>query len=114
MMANPNCDNVVRDNVGRMGLICQLQSAVLATVHYSMKRDSNAKIHVDLTEVAKTIDLGGDVDTSVIGKSERNGDALYYGMRFRPECVTRRFDGGITLPDNFLDRVMLQIKLVMS
>jgi hypothetical protein len=71
-------------------------------------------LDADVAEVAKKIDVGGDVDTNIIANSETDGNALYYGWRFRPECVTRRIDGGRTLPDNFLDRVMLEIRLAIT
>jgi hypothetical protein len=109
------------------GLICQAQSALVATVKFDIKRKDGSQITSDADVAAvkesieKALNQGktagnGGVEAEVkirqmvdLGTSVQ-GVALVYGVRFKPKCVFKPDESPIIFPTNGMDKFVLEVR----
>ena len=112
LFESTNCDELVGEYIDNLGLVCQVQSAIMATVNYVAIRRDGTKIETsaDARKISDGLQVDSFVATSGDGTSRIEGKALYYGMRFKPRCVTKPGESAVIFPDSFMERTLLTIR----
>ena len=107
-----NCNTAISEYINNVGLICQIQSALMATVKYVIKRKDGRKI---TDEDAEKIKGALEVTTGMKGLTvtELNIESLglFYGIIFKPKCVTNT-EFGMVYPQTRMDRFLLHTRLL--
>jgi hypothetical protein len=121
------CNTSIDNWYDYTGLICQAQSALVATIKFDIKRKDGSQItsDADVAEVKQSIEQAlnqgkavgsGGVEAEVkiremvdLGASVQ-GVALVYGVRFKPKCVFKPDESPIIFPTNRMDKFVLEMR----
>jgi hypothetical protein len=107
-----NCNAAISEYINNVGLICQVQSALMATVSYVIKRKDGQKIgSEDVEKIKGAIEATTDMQGMTVRESTVEGLSLFYGIMFKPKCVTNS-EVGLVYPQTRMDRVLLHARLL--
>jgi hypothetical protein len=107
-----NCNAAISEYINNVGLICQVQSALMATVNYVIKRKDGQKIaNEDVEKIKGAIEATTAMQGMTVRESTVEGLGLFYGIMFKPKCVTNS-EVGLVYPQTRVDRVLLHGRLL--
>lgn len=107
-----NCNAAISEYINNVGLICQVQSALMATVSYVIKRKDGRKIaDEDVEKIKGALEATTDMKGLTVRESNIEGLSLFYGIMFKPKCVTNS-DVGLVYPQTTMDRILLHARLL--
>lgn len=107
-----NCNAAIAEYINNVGLVCQIQSALMATVKYVINRKDGHKLDSgDIDKIKSAIEVTTATQGMTVHQSNIEGISLYYGVMFKPRCVTTD-DSQLVYPQTRFDRVLLHTKLL--
>jgi hypothetical protein len=107
-----NCNAAIAEYINNVGLICQVQSALMATVNYAVKRKDGRDLAAeDIDKIKSALETTTDMKGMTVRESTVEGIGLFYGIVFKPKCVTDS-EVGLVYPQSRMDRVLLHARLL--
>jgi hypothetical protein len=107
-----NCNAAISEYINNVGLICQVQSALMATVNYAAKRKDGRDLAAeDIDKIKSALETTTDMKGMTVRESTIEGIGLFYGIVFKPKCVTDS-EVGLVYPQSRMDRVLLHARLL--
>lgn len=107
-----NCNAAISEYINNVGLVCQVQSALMATVNYAIKRrDGRSLSASDVEKIKSALETTTDMKGMTVRELTIEGQGLFYGIMFKPKCVTNT-DAGLVYPQSRMDRVLLHARLI--
>ncbi|HWX85409.1 MAG TPA: hypothetical protein VNZ48_17580 [Xanthobacteraceae bacterium] len=107
-----NCEAAISEYINNVGLICQVQSAFMATVKYAVKRkDGHELAAEDIEKIKSALETTTTTQGMTIRETTIEGTGLVYGIMFKPKCVTDS-DAGLVYPQSRMDRILLHARLL--
>ncbi len=109
-----NCNAAIAEYINNIGLVCQIQSALMATVKYVVNRKDGHKLDSeDIDKIKSAIEVTTATRGMTVHESNVEGISLYYGVMFKPRCVTLDSeDAQIFYPQSRFDRFLLHTRLL--
>jgi hypothetical protein len=107
-----NCNAAIAEYINNVGLVCQVQSALMATVNYTIRRRDGRNLSAeDVEKIKGALETTTDMQGMTIKESTIEGVGLFYGVMFKPKCVTTS-EIGLVYPQSGMDRVLLHARLL--
>ncbi len=107
-----NCNTAISEYINNVGLICQVQSALMATVNYAIKRrDGRSLSAEDIEKIKSALETTTAMTGMTVKESTIEGVGLFYGIMFKPKCVTNS-DAGLVYPQSRMDWALLHARLL--
>ncbi len=107
-----NCNAAISEYINNVGLICQIQQALMATVNYVVKRKDGRDLATeDIEKIKSALETTTEMKGMTIRESTIQGTGLFYGIVFKPKCVTDS-TVGLVYPQTRMDRVLLHARLL--
>jgi hypothetical protein len=107
-----NCNAAISEYINNVGLVCQVQSALMATVHYVIKRKDGQRIaNEDVEKIKGALEATTEMKGMTVRESTIEGLSLFYGIMFKPKCVTNS-DDVLVYPQTKTDRIVLHARLL--
>jgi hypothetical protein len=84
----------------------------MATVNYTIKRRDGRNLSVeDVGKIKGALETTTDMKGMTIRESTIEGLGLFYGIMFKPKCVTTS-EVGLVYPQSGMDRLLLHARLL--
>jgi hypothetical protein len=107
-----NCNSAISEYINNVGLVCQVQSALMATVNYAVKRKDGRDLAAeDIEKIKSALETTTTMKGMTVRESTIEGVGLFYGIVFKPKCVTNS-EVGLVYPQSRMDRVLLHARLL--
>jgi hypothetical protein len=113
LFGQTNCNAAIAEYINNVGLVCQVQSALLATVSYVIKRKDGRKLaEEDIEKIKGAIEATTDMQGMSVRESSVQGMSLFYGITFKPKCVTNADETSLVYPQSRSQRILLHARLL--
>jgi hypothetical protein len=107
-----NCNAAISEYINNVGLVCQVQSALMATVNYAIKRKDGRNLATeDIEKIRSALETTSNMKGMVVRESTIEGLGLFYGIMFKPKCVTNS-EVGLVYPQSRMDWILLHLRLL--
>ncbi len=107
-----DCNAAIPEFINNVGLVCQVQSALMATVSYVINRKDGQKISdEDIERIKDALEVTTDMSGMTVRESTVEGTGLFYGITFKPQCVTNS-NFALVYPQTRMDRILLHARLL--
>jgi hypothetical protein len=84
----------------------------MATVNYAIKRKDGRNLSAaDVEKIKNALETTTEMTGMTVKESTVEGVGLFYGILFKPKCVTNS-EAGLVYPQSRMDRALLHARLL--